>query len=184
MSRHLRRVLLAATSGCTVKGVYGLGKGYERRFKYMASILILGGGFGGLAAAHELRARLPDDHDVSVVAADDHFYAGFAKLWDLVGARALEQGTASLSALERHGIRFVQTGITAIDPAGRSVETEMGPLGADFLLVALGAGPGSATPSSWWSVPPAHDAASRRTRNKSVRRPCARGSGHRAAHRT
>ena len=108
----------------------------------MASILILGGGFGGLAAAHELRARLPDDHDVSVVAADDHFYAGFAKLWDLVGTRPLEQGTASLSALERHGIRFVQTGITAIDPAGRSVETEMGPLGADFLLVALGAGPG------------------------------------------
>jgi sulfide:quinone oxidoreductase len=109
----------------------------------MASILILGGGFGGLAAAHELRARLLDDHDVSVVAADDHFYAGFAKLWDLVGARALEQGTASLSALERHGIRFVQTRITAIDPAGRSVETEMGPLGADFLLVALGAGDGS-----------------------------------------
>jgi len=37
----------------------------------MASILILGGGFGGLAAARELRARLPDDHDVTVVAADD-----------------------------------------------------------------------------------------------------------------
>jgi cation diffusion facilitator CzcD-associated flavoprotein CzcO len=28
----------------------------------MASILILGGGFGGLAAAHGLRARLPDNH--------------------------------------------------------------------------------------------------------------------------
>ena len=78
----------------------------------MASILILGGGFGGLAAAHELRARLPGNHEVSVVAADDHFYAGFAKLWDLVGARPLEQGTASLSTLEQHGIRFVQTRIT------------------------------------------------------------------------
>ena len=66
----------------------------------MASILILGGGFGGLAAAHELRARLPDDHEVTVVAADDRFYAGFAKLWDLVGTRPLEQGTASLSTLE------------------------------------------------------------------------------------
>jgi sulfide:quinone oxidoreductase len=108
----------------------------------MASILILGGGFGGLAAAHELRAQLPDDHDVTVVAADDHFYAGFAKLWDLVGTRPLEQGTASLSALERHGIRFVQTRITAIDPAERRVETEAGPFNADFLLVALGAGPG------------------------------------------
>src|SRR3712207_6940642 len=59
----------------------------------MASILILGGGFGGLAAAHELRARLPDNHDVTVVAAADHFYTGFAKLWDLVGTRPLQQGT-------------------------------------------------------------------------------------------
>src|SRR3712207_697256 len=108
----------------------------------MASILILGGGFGGLAAAHELRARLPDNHDVTVVAAADHFYTGFAKLWDLVGTRPLEQGTASLSALERHGIRFVQTRITAIDPVERRVETEAGSLGADFLLVALGASPG------------------------------------------
>ena len=108
----------------------------------MASILILGGGFGGLAAAHELRARLPDDHEVTVVAADDHFYAGFAKLWDLVGTRPLEQGTASLSTLEDHGIRFVQTRITAIDPSERRVETEAGSFSADFLLVALGAGPG------------------------------------------
>lgn len=108
----------------------------------MASILILGGGFGGIAAAHELRTRLPDDHNVTVLAADDRFYVGFAKLWDLVGTRPLEQGTASLSALERHGIRFVQTRITEIDPGERRVETEAGPFNADFLLVALGAGAG------------------------------------------
>src|SRR5215207_993093 len=108
----------------------------------MASILVLGGGFGGLAAAHELRARLSDDHDVTVVAADEHFYNGFAKLWDLVGTRPLEQGPASLSALQRRGIRFVKTRITAIDPAERRVETEEGPVEADFLLVAVGAGDG------------------------------------------
>ena len=108
----------------------------------MASILILGGGFGGLAGAHELRARLPDDHEVTVLAADDRFYAGFAKLWDLVGTRPLEQGTASLSTLKQHGIHFVQTRITVIEPSERRVETEAGSFSADFLLVALGAGPG------------------------------------------
>jgi sulfide:quinone oxidoreductase len=108
----------------------------------MASILILGGGFGGLAAAHELRTRLPDNHEVTVVAADDHFYIGFAKLWDLVGTRPLEQGTASLSTLKQHGIRFVRTRVTAIDPSERRVDTESGSFSADFLLVALGAGSG------------------------------------------
>jgi sulfide:quinone oxidoreductase len=111
-------------------------------FKYVASILILGGGFGGLAAAHELRTRLSDEHNVTVVAADDHFYTGFAKPWDLVGTRPLERGTASLSDLEQHGIRFVQTRITAIDPTDRRVESEASSFGADFLLVTLGAGPG------------------------------------------
>jgi sulfide:quinone oxidoreductase len=121
----------------------------------MASILILGGGFGGLAAAHELRARLPDNHEVTVVAADDRFYAGFAKLWDLVGTRPLEQGTASLSILEQHGIHFVQTRVTAIDPSERRVETEAGSFSADFLLVALGAGPGPERFSKLHG--PAHD---------------------------
>ncbi len=121
----------------------------------MASILILGGGFGGLAAAHELRARLPDDHEVTVVAADDHFYAGFAKLWDLVGTRPLEQGTASLSTLNQHGIRFIQTRIATIDPSERRIETEAGSFSADFLLVALGAGPG---PERFLKLQgPAHD---------------------------
>jgi sulfide:quinone oxidoreductase len=121
----------------------------------VASILILGGGFGGLAAAHELRARLPDNHDVTVVAADDRFYTGFAKLWDLVGTRPLEQGTASLLALEQRGIHFVQARITKIDPAERRVETEVGSFDADFLLVALGAGPG---PEQFLHLQgPAHD---------------------------
>ena len=121
----------------------------------MASILILGGGFGGLDAANELRARLPDNHDVTVVAADDRFYTGFAKLWDLVGMRPLEQGTASLLALEQRGIHFVQARITKIDPAERRVETEVGSFDADFLLVALGAGPG---PEQFLHLQgPAHD---------------------------
>lgn len=104
----------------------------------MVSTLVLGGGFGGLAAAHELRARQPE-HEVTLIAAEDHFYNGFAKTWDLVGTRPLHEGTASLSALEGHGIRFVHTRITAIDPAQRRVETEAGSFSADFIVVALGA---------------------------------------------
>ena len=105
----------------------------------MAEILVLGGGFGGLAAAHELRERLPEEHRVTVLASEDRFFVGFAKLWDLTGTRPLEQGTGHLSALEERGIRFVRTRITRIDPESRRVETEAGSFDGDFLIVALGA---------------------------------------------
>lgn len=105
----------------------------------MAHVLVLGGGFGGLAAAHELRRLLPDA-EVTVVASRDEFFVGFAKLWDLVGTRSLADGTARLDRLARHGIRFVHATVTDIDPGGLAVETTQGRLEADGLVVALGAG--------------------------------------------
>lgn len=104
----------------------------------MAQVLILGGGFGGLAAAHELRALLPDD-EITLVSNTDHFYMGFAKLWDLSGYRPLGEGTASLTALEKRGINFRHAEITGIDAQNRHVETSEGGLNADAMLVALGA---------------------------------------------
>ncbi|GAA5124180.1 FAD/NAD(P)-binding oxidoreductase [Haloechinothrix salitolerans] len=106
----------------------------------MANVLVLGGGFGGLAAAHELRRRLPADDTVTVIAARDTFFVGFAKLWDLAGMRPLADGTRSLSALERHGIRFVHADITAIDGSARSVDTSAGTFTGDAMVIALGSG--------------------------------------------
>ena len=106
----------------------------------MARVVVLGGGFGGLAAAHELRALLPAGDEVTLVAEHNRFFVGFAKLWDLVGARPLAEGTAALDRLDGHGIRYVQARVTAIDPAARSVATTAGTLSGDGLVVALGAG--------------------------------------------
>lgn len=106
----------------------------------MAHVLVLGGGFGGLAAAHELRRLLPAADEISLVASHDHFYVGFAKLWDLAGVRPLADGTRSLNALEQHGIKFVRAEITEIDARSCAVETTAGRLDADGMVVALGAG--------------------------------------------
>ena len=106
----------------------------------MAKVMVLGGGFGGLAAAHELRSRLGSEHEITLVADDDRFFVGYAKLWDLVGTRPLAQGTGRLGALDAQGIRFVHARITAIDPARRAVETSAGSFDADYMIVALGAG--------------------------------------------
>lgn len=108
----------------------------------MAEVIVLGGGFGGLASAHDLRRGLSADHQVRVIAAEDRFFVGFAKLWDLVGSRPLAEGTARLDALERDGIGFLHATVTGIDPAARRVETDGGEYRGDFLVVALGAAAG------------------------------------------
>lgn len=103
----------------------------------MAHVVILGGGFGGLAAAHELAGR--DGIEVTLVDRRDEFFMGFAKLWDLGRVRPLAEGTRSLHALTDRGVRFLQTSVERIDPSTRRIQTAEGELEADALLVALGA---------------------------------------------
>lgn len=107
----------------------------------MAHVVILGGGFGGLAAAHELRGLLDDGDEITLVDRQDQFFMGFAKLWDLAGVRPIGEGTKSLAKLDDRGVRFLQSEVRSIDPERRVVETAAETLEADAILVALGAGP-------------------------------------------
>jgi sulfide:quinone oxidoreductase len=122
----------------------------------MAHVVILGGGFGGLAAVETLRATLGDSVDITLVDRNDRFFMGFAKLWDLGGIRPLEEGTTPLARLADRGVEFVQADITAIDPEARRVETSAGTLEADALLVALGA-PNNPSHRRLLQAPGAHD---------------------------
>jgi sulfide:quinone oxidoreductase len=105
----------------------------------MARILVLGGGFGGLAAAHRLRDALDEEHEITLVDRRDRFFIGLVKLWDMVGIASLEKESRSLRGLETKGIKFLQADITDLDPEVRRVETSAGTLSADFMVVALGA---------------------------------------------
>jgi sulfide:quinone oxidoreductase len=122
----------------------------------MAHLVILGGGFGGLAAADRLRERLDDGHEITVVDRRDEFFMGFAKLWDLAGTRPLAEGTRSLRTLEDRGVRFLQAEVLEIDAAARRVTTTEGDLEADALLIALGTG-GSPAQRAWLAGEAAHD---------------------------
>jgi sulfide:quinone oxidoreductase len=122
----------------------------------MAQILVLGGGFGGLAAATTLRSLLDNHHRIVLVDQRDEFYMGFAKLWDLAGIRPLADGTRSLRNLENLGIEFLQATITGIDGENRQVRTTDGTHEADALVVALGAGP-APRHAAMLAGPGAHD---------------------------
>ena len=105
----------------------------------MKRTVILGAGFGGLAAAEELRRSLGRDHDLVLLDRREHFLAGLRKLWELVGIGSMREGIRSREGLNDRGWPFLREEVRSLDPATRSVETEARTLDADFLVIALGA---------------------------------------------
>ena len=103
--------------------------------------LILGGGFGGLTVATELKRSLGDDHEVVLVDRDERFSMGLRKLWELVGHATIAEGSRSRDALRERGIEVMREEVRAIDPVARAAETDAGTLEADYLVIALGAVP-------------------------------------------
>ena len=101
--------------------------------------LVLGGGFGGIATAVELRRLLGDEHEVVLVDRKPAFAMGLRKLWELVGHGTVADGSRPRALLAEHGIDFRETAVEAIDAPGRGAKTSDGRLEGDRLVVALGA---------------------------------------------
>src|SRR5438093_9084051 len=103
-------------------------------------ILILGAGFGGLAAATELRKGLGPDHRVIVVDRKKSFMMGLVKLWILDGSRDLEESQTTLDGLNAKGVEYLNDEVTKIEIAQNRVQARgHGWIEYDYLIVALGA---------------------------------------------
>lgn len=106
----------------------------------MATVLVLGGGVGGLVAATTLRKELPEPHRVVLVDRDPQHVFAPSLLWLMVGARRSDQISRPLERLSRKGIEVVLGDIEAIDPENRRVHLRGGTeLEGDYLVVSLGA---------------------------------------------
>ncbi len=101
--------------------------------------LVLGGNFGGLTAALELKHELGADIEVTVVSASDRFLFNPSLIWLPFGKRNAAGITFPLEpTFDAHGIEFVHAQATAIDPAARTVATTGGSYEYDYLVVATG----------------------------------------------
>jgi sulfide:quinone oxidoreductase len=103
------------------------------------TILVLGGGVGGLVAAHELRRLLPKEHRVILVDREPLFVFAPSLLWLMTGGRTAEGISRPLARLKRKGIEVVNGEIERIDAARREVTVGRETLTADYLVIALGA---------------------------------------------
>jgi sulfide:quinone oxidoreductase len=103
------------------------------------TVVVLGGGTGGIVAARRLR-RLLDPADRVVLidrAGTFHFAPSF--LWVMTHARRPEQVSRPLGRLRRSGIEVLHTEAHEIDTAHRLVRTSEAEVGFDRLVIALGA---------------------------------------------
>ena len=111
----------------------------QRAVSTGACTVVLGGGVGGLVAAHELRRRLPTSHRVVLVdRSADHTYQP-SLLWEIVGQRRPDQFRRPLDRLERKGIEFRNTEVEELDLDNKVVRTGSGDLDYDSLVISLGA---------------------------------------------
>ena len=103
------------------------------------TVLILGGGIGGVVAASRLRRALPRAHRVVLVNREpDHLFQP-SLLWLMLGWRTPQQISRPLTALARRGIEVVQGDVERIDAARRAVTIDGKEWLADYLVIALGA---------------------------------------------
>jgi len=103
------------------------------------TVLVLGGGVGGVVAATALRKELPQPHRVVLVDRERRHLFAPSLLWLMTGGRTPRQISRPLDRLARKGIDVVCGNIERIDPEVGRVRVAERPMGEDPLSLRLGA---------------------------------------------
>jgi NADPH-dependent 2,4-dienoyl-CoA reductase/sulfur reductase-like enzyme len=101
-------------------------------------VVIVGGGWGGLTAARELRARAPE-FEVVLLERNAAFWSGaLSNKWlaGQVDTRLMVHDYAATAA--RFGYRFIRADVLDVDRAARRIVTASGSLDYDWLVLGVG----------------------------------------------
>ncbi|MDO8994664.1 MAG: FAD/NAD(P)-binding oxidoreductase [Daejeonella sp.] len=106
----------------------------------MKTILVLGGGWGGLTAAHTLRGLVPGDYRIAVIEKRQSFifYPSFLPV--IIGEKVnLDYVESPLKKLLRKDIEIINEDVIRINPETKTVYTNAQTIPCDFLIIATGA---------------------------------------------
>lgn len=116
----------------------GLTMPFVARGSGTARVVIVGGGFGGAAAARALRSLMPGA-EVTLVEANETFTACPFSNLVVVGARSIESQQFGYGRLVASGVRVIHAEATHVDPVARRVSLSNGSaLAYDRLILSPG----------------------------------------------
>ncbi len=102
-------------------------------------VVVLGGSFGGLTAAFELKRLLGDRAEITVLSDEDKFVFLPSLIWVAMGQEAPERIILPLQRiLPPKGIRFRHLAARGVDAQASVVETSEDKIPYDFLVIATG----------------------------------------------
>lgn len=103
------------------------------------SVLVLGGGIGGITVANQLKKLLGREGKITVVdKSPEHvFQPSFLSV--LAGKRQPQQIKRSFAHLERKTVNFINGEVKEIQPERNLVKVDNRELSYDYLVIALGA---------------------------------------------
>src|SRR3990170_8435600 len=103
------------------------------------TIVVLGGGLGGLLAAKKLRGKLGREHRVVLVEREIRQTFAPSYPWLMLRWRDPASISKDLASMRRKGIELMPAEVQGIAVANNVVETDGKQLPYDYLVVALGA---------------------------------------------
>lgn len=131
----------AAVTGCTA--ATGAAPGAESTAGKMLGkhqVVIIGGGWGGLTVAKELK-KIDPKFDVAIIEKNDSFMSCPFSNCNLGGLKGVSLSTLThdySQAVEKNGYGMLTAVVTGIDRANKVVHTSKGGVGYDILVLAPG----------------------------------------------
>jgi len=104
------------------------------------NIVIIGGSFGGLNVAYDLRRALPSkNYKITVISKDPRFVFIPSLPWVAMGSKTIDDISFDLeTALNSKKIDFIEAEVERIDPDTSQVHTAAVTVDYDYLVVATG----------------------------------------------
>ena len=103
-------------------------------------IAIIGGSFGGLNVAYDLRRLLPhNSHKITLISVEPRFIFIPSLPWVTMGSKSIDDISFALKGpLNKKNIDFIAAAVDRIDPEKNQVHTSTETVDYDYLVIATG----------------------------------------------